>query len=140
MLHWSAQNLPDPFGYIIKPFSERDLRANIEIGLYKHKAESKLRSVERWLATTLNSVGDGVLSVDTSGAINFMNPEAESLTGWTAAEARGKFYSEVFSLVNEHSRASVQCPIEGALRDGLVVQLASGTMLAPQKWHRNRGG
>lgn len=43
--------ITEPFGYIVKPFAERELRANIEMALYKHEAEKKLRNVEKWFAT-----------------------------------------------------------------------------------------
>ena len=76
----------DAFGYILKPFEERELSITIEMALYKHRIEARLRESERWLATTLRSIGDAIIAADTTGAITFMNPIAERLTGWTIAE------------------------------------------------------
>ncbi len=39
-------SITGPYGYIVKPFSERELHANIEIALYEHQAEAKLREME----------------------------------------------------------------------------------------------
>ena len=74
--------ITEPFGYIIKPFEEREFNSTIEIALYKHKMESKLRESEEWLATTLRSIGDAVISTDREGFVTFINPAAEVLTGW----------------------------------------------------------
>ncbi|HZA25878.1 MAG TPA: response regulator, partial [Dehalococcoidia bacterium] len=62
----------EPFGYIVKPFSERELRANIEMALYKHQVETKLRAIEKWFATSMQHIGDGVVATDTQGTITFM--------------------------------------------------------------------
>jgi PAS domain S-box-containing protein len=69
----------EPFGYIIKPFEEKELRTTIVIALYKYKIEQKLRDREELLATTLNSIADAVLVVDNDGRIEYINPVAETL-------------------------------------------------------------
>ncbi len=56
--------LTGPFGYILKPFDERDLAVQIERALYKHQAERKLREQREWLRVTLNSIGDAVIATD----------------------------------------------------------------------------
>ena len=62
------------------------------------KAESQLRDREEDLETTLNSIGDGVISTNKSGKIAHMNPVAEKLTGWTTEEARGTRITGVLPL------------------------------------------
>ncbi len=81
--------ITEPFGYIIKPFEDREIQSTIEMALYKHEAEERLRESERRYATTLKSIGDGVIATDAQGGITFMNPVAEKLTGWSLAEAQG---------------------------------------------------
>jgi diguanylate cyclase (GGDEF)-like protein/PAS domain S-box-containing protein len=78
-----------PFGYLLKPFKERELVVAIEMGIHCHSLERKLRQSEQKYATTLRSVGDGVIATDANGHVTYMNPAAEALTGWPAAEARG---------------------------------------------------
>src|SRR6185436_586238 len=53
--------LTEPLGYILKPFEERYLRSSIEMALYKHQMETKLKENERWLNAILKSVGDAVI-------------------------------------------------------------------------------
>jgi PAS domain S-box-containing protein len=64
----------------------------------RKQAEQALRASEQDLATTLDSIGDGVISTDASGAIVRMNPVAERLTGWPLEAARGRLLAEVFRV------------------------------------------
>ncbi|HEY4328923.1 MAG TPA: PAS domain S-box protein, partial [Phycisphaerae bacterium] len=81
------------------------------------------------LSVTLSSIGDAVIATDPGSAITFMNPTAERLTGWTAADAKGKTLAQVFNIVNEDSRQSVESPVAKALRLGTIVGLANHTLL-----------
>ena len=81
------------------------------------------------IRTTLASIGDAVISTDRDGRIESMNAVAESLTGWTLADATGKELSEVFNIVNEETRLPVENPAARALRDGSIVGLANHTIL-----------
>jgi PAS domain S-box-containing protein len=88
----------EPFGYILKPFDERELQTTIEMAFYKARMDRKLREREEWLSTVLTSIGDGVIATDDQGAVNFMNPRAEKLTGWTQTEAFGRPLREIFPI------------------------------------------
>jgi PAS domain S-box-containing protein len=91
--------------------------------------ERELTDQREWFATTLGSIGDGVLATDPEGRIQFINPVTERLTGWTSAEAAGRPFAEVFRIVNEHTRETAENPITRSLREGLVVGLANHTLL-----------
>ena len=91
----------EPYGYIIKPFEERELHTAIEIALYKHNMEKKLRDSERRLSITLKSIGDGVVATNHEGIINYLNPAAESLTGYGSAEAIGKGIMDILHFKDE---------------------------------------
>jgi PAS domain S-box-containing protein len=119
----------EPYGYILKPFEERELRTNIEMALYKYEMERKLKESERWLATTLRSIGDAVIATDAQGCVMFMNPVAEALTGWKQEEALGKDLTEVFHIMNEETCTVVESPVERALQEGVAVGLADHTIL-----------
>ena len=121
--------ITEPFGYILKPFDERELRTVIEMALYKHDAERKLRESERRYATTLSSIGDAVIATDPNGRVTFMNPVAERLTGWNLAEALDSSLKSVFNICNEETRVTVSNPIDKALAEGVVVGLANHTIL-----------
>ena len=90
-----------PFGYLIKPFEERELQTIIEMALYKHEAERELAQNQALLQATFNSIGEGVLAADERGGVTFLNPVAQTLTGWTQAEALGRDWREVFQLESE---------------------------------------
>ena len=81
------------------------------------------------LKTTLESIGDGVIATDPQGMINFVNPAAEQVTGWSTDEASGRSLSSVFRIISEESRAKVENPAEKVMRDGVVERLANHTLL-----------
>jgi PAS domain S-box-containing protein len=93
--------ITEPFGYIIKPFKERELSIAIEIALFKHEMERKLKEKEEWLSTTLKSIKDGVIATDSKGYVLFMNPVAQALTAWKMEEAQGKPMKDVFNIISE---------------------------------------
>ena len=75
-----------------------DLRTAVEIALERHELETRLRERERWFATTLRSIGDAVMCTDLEGGVSFMNARAETLTGWSFADALGRPFRDVLSL------------------------------------------
>ncbi len=121
--------LTEPLGYILKPFEERYLRSNIEMALYKHKMELKLRENERWLGTILRSVGDAVVVTDSVGNVRFMNPVAEVLTGWGFKDAHGKNLKDIFNIVNENTHTPVENPVYKVLHDNVVLGRSNHSIL-----------
>ena len=87
-----------PYGYLLKPFHESELRSVIEMAVTRHQANVRLMANENLFVNTLRSMKDGVISTDLLGRINYLNPVAESLTGWPAAEAIGKPLHDVFQV------------------------------------------
>jgi PAS domain S-box-containing protein len=83
----------------------------------------------QWFAVALASIGDGVIATDAAGNVRFLNPVAESLTGWPRHQALGQPLDQVFRIVNEESRASVENPALRAMREGIVLGLANHTLL-----------
>jgi len=95
----------------------------------QRRKEEELRISHEWFATVLRSIGDAVITTDPAGAVTFMNPIAEKLTGWSAPLATGKLLREVFPIINETTRKSVESPVERAIREGRIVGLANHTIL-----------
>ncbi|MDB5104539.1 MAG: Blue-light-activated protein [Fibrobacteres bacterium] len=82
----------------VDAIQETDLRGAIETALQQHAMEGKLRESQEWFFTTLRSIGDAVVASDEKGRITFLNPQAESLTGWSLGEAVGRPLGEVLSI------------------------------------------
>ncbi len=105
------------FGLLQRELSERK------------KAQAALAKSEKWFSTTLGSIGDAVIATDMNGAVTFMNSVAQSLTGWSQAEASGKSMDLVFDIVNKETRRPVENPVKKVFREGKVVGLADHTLL-----------
>lgn len=81
------------------------------------------------LRVTLQSIGDAVITTNANGRIEWLNPAAEGMTGWSAAHARGRPHTEVFRTLHQHTRAATLDPISECLRHGRSVELAKNTVL-----------
>lgn len=77
-----------------------------------------LRELSENLETTLLSIGDGVVATDVSGAVIRMNPAAERITGWRLAEAKRRPFAEIFNLVDEATRSTLENPVDQLIRKG----------------------
>jgi len=109
----------EPFGYILKPFNERDLHSTIEMALYKHKMEKRLTENEAWLSTTLKSIGDGVITTDTAGIVNFLNPAAEALTGLSREDAIGRQFNDLCTVLEEGLQNLPENYIRKSMEEGV---------------------
>ncbi|HBI47060.1 MAG TPA: hybrid sensor histidine kinase/response regulator [Planctomycetales bacterium] len=96
-----------------------------------------LRQDHEWFRITLASIGDAVIATNTDGKVTFLNAVAQSLTGWTQEEARGAPLAEVFRIVNEKTRETVENPAARALRESAVVGLANHTILIAKNGSEN---
>ncbi|MFA6468173.1 MAG: PAS domain S-box protein [Bacteroidota bacterium] len=119
----------DAYGYILKPFDERDVRTIVEMALFKHKAQKELKDQQQWLETTLRSIGDAVIATDKKGIVTFLNIIAEQLTGWSQDEAVGKKLSDVFIVENEDTGKRLPNPVAKVLRERTSLSLTNHTIL-----------
>jgi PAS domain S-box-containing protein len=95
----------------------------------RKKIEGELRDSEQRWATTLNSIGDGVIATNTAGEITFLNAEAEKLTGWKLSEALHKPLKNVFRIINGFTHMEADNPVSKVLETGHVAGLANNTLL-----------
>ncbi|HEX6766625.1 MAG TPA: PAS domain S-box protein, partial [Polyangiaceae bacterium] len=95
----------------------------------RREIEEKLHQAEERLATTLYSIGDGVLAADENARVTMINRVAENLTGWREDEARGRPIDEVFEIINERTRTKAPNPVARVLKEGIVIGLANHTSL-----------
>ena len=112
------------FGRIRNEISKRDLSREETL-----RERDEVRKQKELLNVTLSSIGDCVIVTDTEGRITFMNVVAEELTGWKFGEAQKEPVANVFRIINEYSRESVESPVEKVLKLGQIVGLANHTLL-----------
>ena len=127
--------------YLVKPLIPIVLRAKVAVfvelfrrtrearAAERREAEAAVREQSQIWRTTLASIGDAVIATDLEGRVTFLNPVAESLTGWTAPHAHGQPLTEVFRIVHETTRESVDNPALRAMKTGAIVALANHTVL-----------
>jgi PAS domain S-box-containing protein len=99
------------------------------------RAQAEIAEQRERLRVTLHSIGDAVITTDAGGRITFLNPVAEQLTGWPEADAVTRRLDEVFVIINEETRQSVENPAMRALREGTIVGLANHTILVTRGGH-----
>lgn len=93
----------EPYGYILKPFKERELYTAIDIALYKFHSEQHIKKQERLFSAILHSVNDGLIAVDNDMTVLFINPVASHMSGWTEEECRGKPIQQILSMIDSKS-------------------------------------
>jgi PAS domain S-box-containing protein len=119
----------EPFGYLLKPYEEKELHTTIETALYKHRAELRIKQAERWLSSTLRCIDDAVIATDAKLVVRFLNPIGEALTGWDAEDALGKELADVCSLVDSSTRTSLDQLSAEAIHKGMGIDLPENTLL-----------
>ncbi|MBI9072402.1 MAG: PAS domain S-box protein [Melioribacteraceae bacterium] len=102
-------HLSNLYDCIVQPFEKDNLRAAIEVIIYKKKIESKVEESERWLMTTLKCIGDAVIATDNDQNVKFANPLAEMLTEFDADEMIGKKVDHVYNTMLDISDEGLIC-------------------------------
>ena len=118
-----------PFGYINKPFRERELHTAIEMAIYKHELEKKLKYREQWVNTIVKSISDAVIITDHKSCITLLNTTAELLTGWKQSDALGKKLTEVLHLAQEKTRKFLEIPIAQVIQQSVAIASPEQTIL-----------
>jgi PAS domain S-box-containing protein len=112
-------------GFVLFRYERNRLRDFTALREARIRAEES----EEWLATTMRSMGDAMITTDAQGVVIYMNPVASALTGWPVTEAEGRPVTEVFDIVNEETDEAVDCPTTKVLKERKVVGLANHTVL-----------
>lgn len=116
-------------GVLIGLFTRSRLRAVSDayqgsLDILGRRAEELFQS-EQQLRTTLDSIGDGVITCDADGLIQLMNPVAREFTGWSQAAANGLPLEEIFRIVNETTREPMETPVAKVKRLDQTVSMAN---------------
>lgn len=106
--------------------ANRELRHEIR---ERKQLEAELFQEKELAQITLESIGDAVITTDLLGNVQYLNPVAEQLLGWSKAEIKGQAFTDVFQIVHEQTRESVVNPVEQVLKDNKIYYLADHTTL-----------
>ncbi len=96
-------------------------------------SDKEVRDQKEWFRVTLASIGDAVITTDTSSVVTFMNPVAEEITGYSQEEAIGKPISYVFRIFNEITLAPAEIPVDRVIKEGFIIGLANHTGLVTKR-------
>ena len=110
------------------PAIDRELR-DVRERSDRRRAEEALYQERERALITLHSIGDGVITTDANGRVDYMNPVAERVTGWSSSEAQGHQLTEILPLTHETSRIPIESPATASLRTGQVVNLTEQCLL-----------
>jgi diguanylate cyclase (GGDEF)-like protein/PAS domain S-box-containing protein len=97
-------------------------------------AETRVFEEKERAQVTLQSIGDGVITTDAKGFVDYINPVAQDLTGWDMRAAHGESIDSLMTLIHEQTRATVDNPVTRCLKEGRVITLAENSVLI------NKGG
>ena len=116
-----TENGTDEFSFLRKSI-------NSLLGEIEQRQTALIESREK-LQATLISVGDGVITFDTGGRVQFLNPVAEKLTGWKSSEAENAPMESVFNIIGEYTREPVESPVTQVYKTGNIIELTNHTLL-----------
>ncbi len=130
--HW----LPDELEFI-------DIVAKlVEIAIQKirfleerHKNEQRIWEDKERAQITLQSIGDAVITTNSEGLVEYLNPVAEDLTGWNIAEALGRNLEEIFCIIDEESKKPLENPVIKCIRQQCIVEPDSHAALVSRDGH-----
>ncbi len=92
--------ITQPFGYIVKPYTERELHAVLSMALYRAEAEKRIRE-SGWVADTLDAMGAALFHTDNKGCVHSMNGFAEALLHAPLSDVRGVWLPDRLELLND---------------------------------------
>lgn len=95
----------------------------------RKKNELELMEAKERALVTLESIGDAVITTDEKGLVQYLNPVAETLTGWSTDEAHNRSLPEVYDIYNEKTNQPVENPVIRCLRENSIIGLESHTVL-----------
>ncbi len=106
-----------PFGYLLKPFNDRELQITIELALYKKGLEKRVFERDRWYSTILKCLGEAVITVGTNFSILYLNSEAENIFGIKRSDIIGKHLSDLGAITEKKTSLELNDMVKNVLSD-----------------------
>lgn len=110
--------ITEPSGYLVKPVNPTELHFTIEMAVYKHQIARTLQNNHTWLQTTLNSIGEGVISTNNNEEITFINPTGEKLLGLNHDQVIGKPLNSILKLEGIDNHEVIPHPVQLVINEG----------------------
>ena len=104
-----------PYGYLLKPFSERELHATIQMAFERHKLETELVDSRRLLQQALDAASMGVLELDTVSTAITASPRTANLMGWTQGQPHT--LADLLLRVDADERAAITTKLHESLNE-----------------------
>jgi diguanylate cyclase (GGDEF)-like protein/PAS domain S-box-containing protein len=113
----------DEFGFLAK-FINQALDSVVSQNVQLEASRIALSEEKERAEVTLRSIADGVITTDVNGRIQFMNPIAEHLSGWSAADAMGRKLEDVINLVHESTGMHLESPVSKTLKSNRTERIS----------------
>jgi PAS domain S-box-containing protein len=124
----------EAFGYLHKPFQEREVHSTLQLALHKAEMEARVRDEHKWFTITLRHISDAVIAADATGAVKLVSPAAQRITGWKEEDALGHDLSDVFQILEPETHLPAGCVVTRVLSQRPMDGLMSSRLLV------SRGG
>jgi PAS domain S-box-containing protein len=125
--------ITEPYGYILKPVSEKSLQLAIEMTLQKARKEKQLKNEAVWYSSIVKGINLGIIVISMKGLIKLVNPFAEKLTGWSHDEVVNKIYKKAVNLVCPGTEEPVDIPFDDILLSNKIVKQRSCLLIPREK-------
>jgi PAS domain S-box-containing protein len=113
----------EPYGYIVKPFNESDLQTTVEMALYKFEKDKETKYSKDRFENALLNLEEAIFILDTNYAVTFLNPKAESLSGYGNETASGKDFFSLLSISDENGNAMSRDSIAQKVMNDKLLEL-----------------
>jgi PAS domain S-box-containing protein len=124
--------LTQPYGYLIKPFNESDLQSTVEMALYNFQQVQQLRTNKNLYANALTQLDEAIIITDDESRISFLNPKAETITGFGNSSAIGKEVSSIIRFDNSEKQFFNQSAFNDLMKSGSQLNLENATVTIPR--------
>jgi len=128
--------LAGPSGYLLKPYTQKELHVAIETALSRHALEKRLFENGQWLHATLNSIGEGVMAVDSEGRVVFMNSMARLLTNGHSRDPQGLLLTELLHFEIGDGPVELSDSLKIVARQKRTAVFEEGTVLVGRDGRR----
>lgn len=121
-IHLNRAKTTAPFGYLLKPFNDRELEITLEITLYKAQVQKHIKEQQCWYSSILNSLGEAVITIDSQQTVLFINPVTEAIFHLKKEECIGRALMKVFPGETASSLSELGQWVQQALQEQCVLR------------------